>query len=189
MGHIGDAPIEESGAIRTALARNGRVQALRKAAGGSPDSKGPAGIGKFGDFTPQNFTEWADAANPYGTAATFEEAVRGNLGAPARPTGNLGNAIRQAAGVGPQHIPLPEMEGRLFKAFTDAEGRDPEVGDTEFWKALVTVKEAYGEQVAAEVRAAADGIEIESVHRLRKALDDGTAPDWMKGLAKKHDFR
>lgn len=173
-GHIGDWPDKTSGAVADSIKKNGRVQALAKAADGSPDSKGPGGIGVFGDFTPQNFTDWQNATNPTGAAQTFDETVRGQIGAPARPTGNLGNALRQAAGVVPQQHSLPAMVGRVFKAFEDAEGRAPTDSDSEFFKAVVAVFDAHDEQVADEIRKAANG-EAQEYEPVNKAAEEVTA--------------
>lgn len=157
--------------------------AMRKAAGGSPDSKGPAGIGAFGDFTPRNFTEFQNAANPYGTASTFDGgSVRGNLGAPAQPKGSMNNALRQAMGVVPQQHPLPEMVGRVFKAFEDAEGREPTDSDSEFFKAIVACFDACDEQVADEIRKAAEG-EAPEYEPVNKAADQ-IVSDFMKAISK-----
>jgi hypothetical protein len=181
---------EARAGLGRSLAKSVRVT---KAADGSPDSKGPGGIGVFGDFTPQNFTDWANATNPTGAAQTFDGGdVRGNLGAPARPTGNLGNALRQAAGVVPQQHTLPQMAGRVFKAFVDAEGREPTADDAEFFKAIVAVFDAHGEQVADEIRKAANG-ELEPVdseadefaERFSKALGDDS-PTWIKEIVKRN---
>jgi hypothetical protein len=161
----------QAGITRIQKEAANRSRLAKAAAADTPDSKGPAGTGKFGGFKPENFTEWANENNPYGTASTFDAGAfkGGHLGDAPRPLGDMGNALRQAMGTAPQRVPLPEMEGRLFKAFTDAEGRDPGVDDQEFWKALVTVRHAYGERVAAEVIAAAEGMEGESI---QKAADD-----------------
>lgn len=78
---------------------------------------------------------------------------------------------------------------RLFKAFRDSEGRDPDAnGDPEFWDAYATITKSRGQSVRditalahdldagpSEPVAKAAGREVGQ--QLRKRLEDGPGPD------------
>lgn len=75
---------------------------------------------------------------------------------------------------------------RLFKAFRDAEGRDPDAnGDPEFWSAHAAITKARGGRVLLDPREShlskADEArrtpEVEVGERLRKRLAEGPEPD------------
>jgi hypothetical protein len=80
---------------------------------------------------------------------------------------------------------------RLFKAFRDAEGRDPEANsDPEFWDAHATITKSRGGRVAgdspspAETAVRKDRAEGVS-EALRKRLEDGPAPEepaWIQAV-------
>jgi hypothetical protein len=68
---------------------------------------------------------------------------------------------------------------RLFKAFRDAEGRDPDAnGDGEFWAAHASITKARGEgHDAAEDEPLRKDRDEGIADRLRKRLDAGPGPD------------
>jgi hypothetical protein len=86
---------------------------------------------------------------------------------------------------------------RLFKAFRDSEGRDPDAnGDPEFWDAYATITKSRGRSVAAPALDL-DGGPTEPVakvagrevgQQLRKRLAEGPAPDepaWISAVIKR----
>jgi hypothetical protein len=90
---------------------------------------------------------------------------------------------------------------RLFKAFRDSEGRDPDAnGDPEFWDAYATVTKSRGQSVR-DITAPAldlDGGPAEPVakvagrevgQQLRKRLAEGPGPDepaWIQSVLKRN---
>jgi hypothetical protein len=112
-------------------------------------------------------------------------------------TDSLAAGIHQAAlqTVGraaptPMEAMQKEM-GRLLVAFREAEGRDPDPNaDPEFWSAYRTIMETRtgkknlikADDGSTPVRKDEDDRSTAVAERIEKALADGSAPSWARGL-------
>jgi hypothetical protein len=147
------------------------------------DSKGPAGIGVFGDFVPRNIREEATPSN----LSTFAEVPI--VGGPQRKLSPTANAIKQATGVVPQGITLPEAQSNIFKAFVDAEGRSPDERDSGFWEVVAEVTKAFSDAEDETVASVGSGEPMEKaadddlVERFSKELDRAV-PKWVTAALK-----